>query len=117
MLAAGIKGGAGQSTLDVGNVVAQPTSSIIGSSSSLPGHLDSFLCSIECSYGLFGLAPLVGPVGCGLDADQFDAGQLGGVVAPRLDLPGSAAASSEGNGSRQRVGVEHMQRHRGQLDR
>ena len=95
VLAAGIKGGAGQSTLDVGNVVAQPTSSVIGSSSSLAGHLDSFLCSIECSYGLFGLAPLVDPVGCGLDADGLKPQVLLDRVLTRVPLDATGHAGQE----------------------
>ena len=71
--AAGIKGGAGQSTLEVGKVVAQPARSITGSSGSHLGRLGSFGRGIQGSYHLGGLAALVGAVGCGLDADLIQA--------------------------------------------
>lgn len=50
--AAGIKGGAGQSTLDIGDVVAQPASSISGKSGSNLCSLGALLCGIEGSYHL-----------------------------------------------------------------
>ncbi len=71
--AAGIEGGAGQSTLEIGDVVAQPTRSIIGSSSSHLGRLGSFCLGIEGSYGLLGLAALLRAVGGSLDADLLQA--------------------------------------------
>lgn len=99
--AAGIEGGAGQSTLEVGNVVAQPTSNIAGSNSSSLGRLGSFCLGIECSYGLLGLAALLGAVSCGLDADLLQALVLLDGVLASVPLDAGRGAGDEDAGGHQ----------------
>ena len=96
--AAGIKGGAGQSTLEIGDVVAQPTRSIIGSSSSHLGRLGSFCLGIEGSYRLLGLAALLGAVGRGLDADLLQALVFLDRVLASVPANASRTASHEDDG-------------------
>ena len=93
--AAGIEGGAGQSTLEIGDVVAQPTRSIIGSSSSHLGRLGSFCLGIEGSYGLLGLAALLRAVGGSLDADLLQALVFGDRVLASVPLDADRGAGDE----------------------
>lgn len=118
--AAGIEGGAGQSTLEVGNVVAQPTSNITGSNSSSLGRLGSFGCSIEGSYHLGGLAPFIGAMGGGLDADLLQALVLSDRVLACVPLDACGATSHEDPGGdqdldQQRAHGQHLAH--GQRDR
>lgn len=96
--AAGIKGGAGQSTLEVGDVVAQPASNVASSSGSHLGGLGSFLCSIEGSYRLLGLAALFSAVGCGLHADQFQARVFLDRVLAGVPLDAGSTTGDEDTG-------------------
>jgi len=118
--AAGIEGGAGQSTLEIGKVVAQPASSIAGSSSSLLGRLGSFRCSIEGSYHLGGLAPFIGAVGGRLDAHLLEALVLGDRVLASVPLdasgqPAQKDASGDRDLNQQRAHGQHLAQ--GQRDR
>ena len=99
--AAGIEGGAGQSTLEIGDVVAQPTRSIIGSSSSHLGRLGSFCLGIEGSYGLLGLAALLRAVGGSLDADLLQALVFGDRVLASVPLDAeSGTCNNDAGGDR-----------------
>lgn len=118
--AAGIEGGAGQSTLEIGKVVAQPASSIAGSSSSLLGCLGSFRCSIEGSYHLGGLAPFIGAVGGRLDAHLLEALVLGDRVLASVPLDAGRCTGDEDAGGdqdldQQRAHGQHLAQ--GQRDR
>ena len=118
--AAGIEGGAGQSTLEVGDVVAQPTSNIAGSNSSSLGRLGSFGRSIEGSYHLGGLTPLIGAACGGLDADLLEALVLGDRVLASVPLDAGHATGDEDAGGdqdldEQRAHGQHLAQ--GQRDR
>lgn len=99
--AAGIEGGAGQSTLEVGDVVAQLASNIAGSSSSSLGGLGSFRLSIEGSYDLGRLAALIGAVCGGLDADLLEALVFGDRVLASVPLDAGRDAGDEDAGGHQ----------------
>ena len=93
--AAGIEGGAGQSTLEIGDVVAQLASNIAGSSSSSLGCLGSSCRSIEGSYHLGGLTALICAVCGGLDADLLKALVLGDRVLTSVPLDAESGACDE----------------------
>ena len=82
MLAAGGKGGAGQSTLEVGEIVPQPASSTGSTISRSAGQYLTFAACIGRLLYLGSLLPFRGPVGPRLFPDLLQAVVLGnGVLA------------------------------------